>query len=81
MPDGKKVKAMEHCGYVRLKALFEFFPTYVGKNPKGLGGTVLVNHHELHQIRKVDIVALGTKYAELGGVIRSLAMAGGATDA
>lgn len=85
---GKKPKEMELRGYIRLKPLFEFFPSSRGTRPTGLGSTVLVHHkgrnfrhfpgyEPLKDVRKVNIVTLGLKYAELGSVIRSIAMSGG----
>lgn len=80
-PDGRPLKPMEVQGYIRLKPLFEFFPTRLGANPKGAAGTVLVYHTDLKRytqfMKKVDLVLLGAKYMELGTLIRDLAIAHG----
>lgn len=77
-PNGKPLKPMEVQGYLRLKPLFDFFPTTLGANPKGAGSTVLVYHTDIKRytqyMKKVDLVTLGTKYMELGNVIRDLAI-------
>lgn len=80
---GKKIPAMEINGYVRLKPIFSFFPTTRGKKPLGLNQTVLVYHNVLRQDRqkcqvtKVDMLTLAGKYAELGNLVRDLAVLGG----
>jgi hypothetical protein len=77
---GNKIPPMKLSGYVRLKPLFEFFPSRRGKNPIRKGKTVLVYHYSIEKglMKKVDILSLGTKYVELGNLIRDLANKHGA---
>jgi len=74
---GKPLKPMEVEGYLRLKPLFSFFPTSRGKKPKGAGATVLVYHRQLQWMRKIELLELATRYAELGNIIRDVARQGG----
>lgn len=77
---GRKIEPMRINGYIRLKPLYAFFPTELGKKPRGKGTTVLLYHSILKEgdrVKKVDLVTLGTRYAELGTLIRDLALAGG----
>lgn len=82
---GRRLKPMEVYGYLRLRPIFSFFPTSLGKKPLGAGGTVLVHHTELkksynlERMKHLDLVTLGTKYLELGNVMQDLARAGGMT--
>lgn len=76
---GKKLQPMEVNGYIRLKPIFEFFPTERGKKPKGKAGTVLVHHTTIKhwrepQIRKIDVLSIAAKYAELGHLVRDIAV-------
>lgn len=75
--NGRKIPAMCINGYVRLKPMFTFFPTRLGNNPKGKYQTLLVYHSSLDQVRKIDLVTIASKYAELGNLIRSFATAQG----
>ena len=78
MPDGRQVGAKEHHGYVRVKPIYNFFPTNRGKKPKGKDGTLILHHPNLMQVAKsVDLIVLGTKYLELGNMLKELAMKGG----
>jgi len=75
---GKRIPPMKIAGYVRLKPMFEFFPTNRGKQPKGKGSTVLVYHSQIERgMKKIDITTLGVKYMELGNMIRNVAVAAG----
>lgn len=81
---GKLLKPMEVMGYIRLKPLFKFFPTERGAKPKGAGATVLIHHTTIKadiqqtwrkaRLFKVDVLSLASKYAELGNVVRDLAI-------
>ena len=74
---GRRIPPMT-AGYVRLKPMFEFFPTNRGKQPKGKGSTVLVYHSQIQRgMKKVDLTVLGVKYMELGNMIRNVAVAAG----
>jgi len=78
MPDGRLVGAKEHHGYVRVQLIFNFFPTSRGKKPKGKDGTLILHHPNLTQVAQhVDLITLGTKYLELGNMLRDIAMKGG----
>lgn len=70
----KQLKPMEVEGYVRLKPLYTFFATSRGRKPIGAGETVLVYHCDLYRVKKVELLDVMTKYAELGNVIRDLAV-------
>ncbi len=74
---GKKLQPMQVNGYVRLRPLFAFFPTELGQKPKGKGQTVLLYHARLKHVKKVDLVSIASKYAELGNLIRDLAVSHG----
>jgi len=69
-----RLTPMQVDGYMRLRPLFEFFPTELGKNPKGKGGTVLVYHFMIERVKKIDVLSLGSKYVELGNLIRDVAI-------
>jgi len=73
----KLLKHMEVIGYMRLKPVFSFFPTYKGKKPSGLNSTVLVYHNDIKNVVKVDLLQLASKYAELGNLVRDIAVAAG----
>jgi len=70
---GKKVGLKEKEGYIRLRPAFDFFATKLGKNPGGVNGTKIVHHRDLKKVVKMDIVALGVKYLELGNFIKDIA--------
>lgn len=69
---GKRIPAMCINGYVRLKPMFAVFPTELGKR-----STLLLYYNQLHRVKKVDLILLGTKYMELGNLIRDLAVSHG----
>lgn len=77
---GKRLQPMEVNGYIRLKPIFEFFPTQKGKKPKGKAGTVLIHHTSIKSwrgdmtLRKIDVLAIASKYAELGNLVRDIAI-------
>ena len=75
---GKKIPAMCINGYIRLKPLFSFFPTQRGQKPVGKGSTILLYHLYIKgNVKKVDLLTIASKYAELGNLIRDLAITGG----
>lgn len=72
--DGKKMLEAARYGYVRIKPVFELFATSVGKNPSGKNGTIIVGYSELtRNVKRIDIVDLGTKYVEFGNLIKDIA--------
>ena len=71
--NGKGIEPMKLYGFVRLRPFFSFFPTSRGAKPRGKGGTVLVYHSALQRAKKVDLLALGAKYVELGNLMRDMA--------
>ena len=76
--NGKKIMISALSGFVRIKPLFTFYPTYKGKSPRGKGETIIVAYNDLHRLHKVSITDLGTKYIELGELIKSMMRKGGA---
>lgn len=70
---GKKIPTMCIKGYIRLRSIFSFFPTDLGEKPKGKKNTVLVYHNDLGRVKKVELLTIATKYAELGNLIRDIA--------
>lgn len=79
--DGKKLLEASRYGYVRIKPVFELFATSVGKNPSGKDGTIIVPYWELNRnVKRIDIVDLGTKYVEFGNMIKDLAAQRGVQD-
>mgnify|MGYP001583955292 CR=1 FL=1 len=80
--DGKKIMASAVDGFIRIRPIFEFFATPKGKNPKGKGDTLIIQYHELkhNRIKHVDLVLLGTKYVELGNIMRDIVRRGGMED-
>jgi hypothetical protein len=73
---GRVIKPMELSGYLRLKPIYAFFPTSLGASPKGAGETVLVYHNQPNltmYLKKVDLLLLAKKYAELGNICRDIA--------
>ena len=78
---GKKISVAAVHGYVRIKPLFEFFATRKGKDPKGKGKTLIIYYRDIkHSLEKVDLVVLGTKYLELGNIMRDIARNSGMLD-
>lgn len=76
---GKRaLRPMEVMGYLRLKPVFSFFPTKLGQKPKGADNTLLLHHYaaDIQRMHKVDLINLGTKYAELGNLLRDMARMG-----
>lgn len=72
--NGKPVLVSAIKGYVRIKPIFDLFATQTGKNPKGKNGTCVVEYTMIPSvIKKLDIVTIGTKYVELGNLIRDIA--------
>ena len=69
---GKELGIKEKKGYVRLKPVFDFFGSRAAVKPGLLGGTKVVWHTHLKDLKKVDIVRLGAKYLELGEFMRTL---------
>lgn len=69
---GRKIMAAAVNGFIRVKPVFSFYPSYKAKNPKGKGGTLIILYHELKYVKQIDIVELCAKYAELGGVINDI---------
>jgi len=74
---GKKMKPMEVRGYLRIRPIFTFFPTRKGKAPGGADSTLIIYHDELRNLKKIELLDIATKYAELGNIIRDLAVKGG----
>jgi len=72
--NGKKVMECAVYGYVRISPVFTFFPTSKGKKPKGKNSTIIITYNRLvNELKRVDVVELGTKYVELGNMIREIA--------
>lgn len=79
--DGNKLLEAARFGYVRIKPVFELFATSKGKNPQGKNGTLLITYEELpYNVKRIDIVDLGTKYVEFGNLIKDLASRHGSND-
>lgn len=76
--DGKALTPGKIRGYVRIKPIFQFLPTARGARPKGKSGTLMIYYDMLRQLKKVDIVALGGKYVELGNILKDVMRYGGA---
>lgn len=82
--DGKKVLVVAKRGYIRLAPVFYFFPTSLGADPKGKKGTLMLTHDNVielkrfDRIKKITIVELTTKHAELTDFIARFASAAGA---
>lgn len=81
--NGKKIMASAVDGFIRIRPIFEFFATPKGKSPRGKGDTLIIQYHELkyNRIKHVDLVLLGTKYVELGNIMRDIVRRGGMEDA
>lgn len=80
--NGKKVSLAAMHGFVRIKPLFEFFATPKGKEPKGKGATLIIYYESIERnLKPVDLVLLGTKYLELGNIMRDIARLGGMVSA
>jgi len=77
--NGNKIMVASIIGFVRIKPLFEFFATRKGKNPTGKNKTIIISYNDLERLKKVDIVLLGTKYMELGNIIKDIASSKGMT--
>jgi len=76
-PDGTKIMVAAVTGFVRIKPLFEFFATRKGKKPKGKDTTIIIYYNGLDKLKKLELIELGTKYVELGNIIKSLAVSKG----
>lgn len=68
----KKIPLYKVNGFLRLRPVFEFYPTHVGSNPKGLGGTVLINSWQFDTVKHVTLLELAQKYAEFGKLIQNV---------
>lgn len=74
-PEAKGLQPLQIRGYTRLKPVFEFAATSLGSRPRGKGSTVIVYHDEhIKKVAPLDIITLGVKYAELGNLIRDIAL-------
>lgn len=69
---GRAISKCNQLGYVRIKPIFQFLPTARGAAPKGKSGTLMIYYTMLPELKKVDIVALGVKYAELGNILKDV---------
>lgn len=69
---GKKIMVAALAGFIRLKPIFSFYPSYKAAKPKGKGGTLIVGYSFLDYVRPVDIVELCVKHAELANVIKEV---------
>jgi len=76
--NGKKIQPCDVHGFVRIKPLYSFYPTKVGKEPKGKNNTLMIYFDELYRLKNIDLVALGVKYSELGNLLVTIARRGGA---
>ena len=70
---GKKIMIAALEGFIRVKPVFSFYPSYKAKHPKGKGGTLIISYHDLRHVQQVDIVELCVKYAEFGNLINEIA--------
>jgi|SRR6478735_610090 len=78
---GKKISYANTVGFIRVKPVFEFFATPKGKKPKGKGTTLIIYYRDIsHHLKRVDLTVLGTKYLELGNLIRDFVRANGMVD-
>lgn len=68
---------IKETGAIRLRPFFEFLPTGLGSNPKGKARTVIIHYNRLQHVGKPDLAQLAAKYAQLGLIIRDLAVKGG----
>lgn len=70
----RKMLVAEEFGFLRIRPVYSFFPTNRGKNPVGKNGTIIVSYTESKNLlKKIDLVTVSSKYAELGNVIRDIA--------
>jgi len=63
--NGKRVQLREKEGYVQLQPVFDFFGLGT-KRPK------YVCSYDVKRLSKVDIVTLGSKYVELGNLLKEI---------
>ena len=78
---GRKIMDAAVEGFVRIRPIFDFFATKKGKHPRGKDSTLIIHYRYIrHSLQPVDLVLLGTKYVELGLVIRDLAKRNGAEE-
>lgn len=79
---GKKIMVAATRGFVRIKPIFDFFATNKGKSPRGKGETLIIEYRDIkHSLVRVDLVLLGSKYVELGNIIRDVARKEGMCEA
>jgi len=77
---GKKIMSSALSGFVRIAPVYTFFPTRKGKEPVGKGNTIIIGYDDLRRLQKLEITNLGSKYIELGELLKTLARRGGAED-
>jgi hypothetical protein len=79
--NGKKIMKSAVHGFVRIKPIFDFFATNKGKAPIGKNNTIIIHYEHIRDVLvPVDLVLLGTKYVELGNIIRDIARRNGMDD-
>ena len=70
---GKPILKSRINGAVRIAPVFTFFPTSRGSKPIGKGGTIIVEYCSLYRaLKRVDLVEVCGKFAELGEFIRGM---------
>jgi hypothetical protein len=72
--NGKKIMTAAVYGFVRIKPIFNFFALERGLRSTGKRNTTIVYYSELSNLKLVDAVSLGSKYVELGNLIRDMMM-------
>ena len=72
--DGSEIKPKSAMtGYVRIKPVYEFFTSHKFKIHMNVKNGLLVSYRDLQYLEKVSIESLGTKYVELGELMKTLA--------